>query len=178
MEEKKDITVPKESFTQKHQELWKFIKFSIAGFSATIIEIILHYVLQEAIFKNMTGTPPAIFKFLGNDNIGVMWSFIISTTVGYAIAFILNRKKTFGADSNPMVSIILYIIMVIFTIYATAALGLFFNKIFLAQGWNFAAKYLTKPMVAMLATAWTYPLNRFVIHRKKKETVVAEEENK
>ena len=52
-----------------------------------------------------------------------MWAFIVSTSIGYAIAFVLNRKVTFKADANPTLSIILYILMVLFTICATTLIG-------------------------------------------------------
>ena len=48
---------------------------------------------------------------------------MVSTTVGYTIAFILNRKITFKADANPAVSMVLYAVMVLFTIFANGWIG-------------------------------------------------------
>ena len=101
------------SFTSKHAELWKFIKFSFAGGLSTIVELVIHYILQAWVFQPLNDGPFQfwIFPFEGK---GYMWAFIVSTSIGYAIAFVLNRKVTFQADANPTLSIILYILMVLF----------------------------------------------------------------
>ncbi|MBQ7595242.1 MAG: GtrA family protein, partial [Clostridia bacterium] len=101
----------------------------------------------------------------------LFYSYVISTTVGYVIAFILNRKTTFKADSNVALSTFLYVLMVIFTIFATAWLGTQLQIFMAAHDMKELGEVIAKPIVAAVATAWTYPLNRFVIHRHKKETV-------
>lgn len=169
-------TTEKAKFTEKYAELWKFIKFSIVGFSSTIVELGVFYLLQYVVFKNSLTAPMpdnAFFKFVSftglADGMGYFYAYVISTTIGYIIAFILNRKTTFKADSNVLVSTILYIIMVIFTIGMTAWLGTQFQLFMANKGMQALGDAIGKPIVAALATAWTYPLNRFVIHRHKKE---------
>ncbi len=97
-----------------------------------------------------------------------MWAFIVSTSIGYAIAFVLNRKVTFQADANPTLSIILYILMVLFTICATTLIGNAVITFFTQRGMATFGDIIGKPFAALLATVWTYPCNRFLIHRKKK----------
>ena len=157
------------AFLSKHAEIWKFVKFAIVGMSSTIIELIIYYILQGVVFKNMNTEP---FKFLifEYEGIGYMWAFLISTTIGYAIAFILNRKATFKADVNPTLSIFLYIVMVVFTIFATTWIGTALLNFCIEHGWRSAGEILVKPIVATVAVVWTYPINRFIIHRKKKTT--------
>lgn len=157
----------KENFFTKHAELWKFIKFSFAGMSSTIIELIIYYILQNIVFKNLNSEP---FDFLifHYDGLGYLLSFLISTTIGYAIAFVMNRKVTFHSDANKTLSIILYIIMVIFTIFMTTWLGMLILEFCISRGKQALGETIAKPIVAILATAWTYPINRFVIHRNKK----------
>lgn len=168
-------TKEKVKFTEKYAELWKFIKFSIVGFSSTIVELGVFYLLQYVVFKNILNAPMpdnAFFKFVSftglADGMGYFYAYVISTTIGYIIAFILNRKTTFKADSNVLVSTILYILMVIFTIGMTAWLGTQFQMFMANKGMQAIGDVIGKPIVAALATAWTYPLNRFVIHRKHK----------
>ncbi|MDD6062807.1 MAG: hypothetical protein PUB99_09365 [Oscillospiraceae bacterium] len=167
------------SFTQKHAELWKFIKFSFAGMFSTLVELGVYYVLLYTVFKNIKGDPIDILGLLHYDAKGVFWAFVISTTIGYIIAFIMNRKTTFNADSNVAVSAILYTLMVIFTIFATAWIGAKIKDYStmkaaaaaaenIAARWEFVGNNLGKPFAAAVATCWTYPLNRFVIHRKRK----------
>lgn len=97
-----------------------------------------------------------------------MWAYLISTTIGYLLAFIFNRKITFKADANPVVSMVLYIIMVVFTICVTTVLGPWITTLFIENGMKTLGEIITKPIVALIPTIWTYPLNRFVIHRHKK----------
>ena len=170
----------KVKFTEKYAELWKFIKFSIVGFSSTLVELGVFYLLQYVVFKNTLTAPMpdnAFFRFVSftglADGMGYFYAYVISTTIGYIIAFILNRKTTFKADSNVVLSTVLYIIMVIFTIGMTAWLGTQFQMFMASKGLKALGDAIGKPIVAALATVWTYPLNRFVIHRHKKETADA-----
>ena len=158
-----------------HGEIWKFVKFTLVGFSSTLVELAVFYLLQYVVFKNIAHAPMpdnAVFKFLGSiglaQGLGIFYSYVISTTIGYIIAFILNRKTTFKADSNVVLSTVLYIIMVIFTIIATAWIGTVFQNFMASHNLKALGDIITKPLVATLATAWTYPINRFVIHRHKK----------
>lgn len=106
---------------KKHAELWKFIKFSIAGGSSSAVELIVHMVLLNTAFKVLTSVPVVndALNMIGITSKGYLYTYLISTTIGYAIAFILNRKITFKADVNPTLSMILYAIMVVLTILPT-----------------------------------------------------------
>lgn len=158
-------------FTEKHAELWKFIKFTIAGGGSSAVELVVHMILLSTVFASMTGemVNSKIFQFLGMESKGYMYAYLISTTIGYAIAFVLNRKLTFHADANPTFSILIYIGMVIFTIFANTWLGTVISDWFMVKGWNNGfTDLLVKVVVMAVPTLWTYPMNRFVIHRKKK----------
>lgn len=162
-----------------HAELWKFIKFMFAGASSSIVELIVNMLCVSLIFVNLTGVPSGflgeIFELLKLDNMGVFYSYMISTTVGYTIAFIINRKVTFKADSNKALSITLYIIMVIFTIFANAFIGVYLTKFF-NSFWSSGAIVIRDALIKCIGMAipfvWTYPLNRFVIQRRSKASYV------
>ena len=160
------------NFTEKHAELWKFIKFSLVGASSTLVEMGVFYLLQYVVFKSILHDPlpeNAVLNLLKlTQGKGYLYAYIISTTIGYAIAFVLNRKTTFKADSNVALSTTLYVLMVVFTIFATAYLGTQFQLIMANHGYQALGDAIGKPLAAGIATVWTYPLNRFVIHRKKK----------
>lgn len=160
------------NFTEKHAELWKFIKFSLVGASSTLVEMGVFYLLQYVVFKSILHDPlpeNAVLNLLKlTQGKGYLYAYIISTTIGYAIAFVLNRKTTFKADSNVALSTTLYVLMVVFTIFATAYLGTQFQLIMANHGYQALGDAIGKPLAAGIATAWTYPLNRFVIHRHKK----------
>ena len=160
------------NFTEKHAELWKFIKFSLVGASSTLVEMGVFYLLPYVVFKSILHDPlpeNAVLNLLKlTQGKGYLYAYIISTTIGYAIAFVLNRKTTFKADSNVALSTTLYVLMVVFTIFATAYLGTQFQLIMANHGYQALGDAIGKPLAAGIATVWTYPLNRFVIHRHKK----------
>ena len=158
-------------WTEKHAEIWKFIKFSIAGGGSSVIELIVHMVLLNTVFAAMTTqeiTNPTL-NMIGINSKGYLFTYLISTTVGYAIAFILNRKVTFKADANPALRMVLYFIMVVFTIFANGCIGSAMQTF--AADHNLTGNIwdLVFKVIGMaIPTLWTYPCNRFIIHRKKK----------
>ncbi len=160
----------KTAFSQAHPELWKLIKFSVAGGLATGIELAVYYLLQ-ALFRAWNTEPFRIWLF-EYQGIGYLWAFLISTTIGYAIAFFLNRKVTFRADANPALSIFLYVIMVLFTICATAWMGTALLNFCIQRDMRQLGEIMAKPLVAAVTIVWTYPINRFVIHRRKKPSAL------
>ncbi len=160
-------------FTEKHAEVWKFIKFSIAGGGSSAIELVVHMLLLNFVFASLTEeaiTNPTL-NMIGITSKGYLYTYLISTTIGYAIAFILNRKITFKADADPTVSMILYAIMVVFTIFANGWIGSAMTTF--AQSHSLTGNFwdLVIKLIGMaIPTLWTYPCNRFIIHRKKKTT--------
>jgi putative flippase GtrA len=165
---------------QRIPELWKFIKFSLAGQLSTLVEMLVFYLLQYVAFKNILDAPldpngrlPAgIAAALGlTKGRGYFYAYVISIAIGYAIAYVLNRKISFKADANVFLSTSIYIVMVIFTILAGSYMGTFFSTLFVAHGWQAVGNIVVKPITALIPTLWTYPMNRFVIHRHKKENL-------
>lgn len=88
---------------------------------------------------------------------------------------VVYRKITFKADVNPTLSMILYAIMVVFTIFANGWIGSAMTTF--AQSHNLTGNLwdLVIKLIGMtIPTLWTYPCNRFIIHRRKKSTIEAE----
>ncbi|MDR1465387.1 MAG: hypothetical protein LBJ11_08835 [Oscillospiraceae bacterium] len=172
-------------FAKKHAELWKFLKFLCAGLIASGPDLgtqMLFLYLFRA--WNVTKLPHFFFFDLlartlpprdGFSLATVVYSFMISTCVGYTISFILNRKVAFHADSNVALSTFYYVLLVIFTIAATSLIGP------TLEGAVGKITFLPTVMVQILSkiismgipNLWVYPVNRFIIHRKKKESVSA-----
>lgn len=159
-------------FTEKHSEIWKFIKFTFTGASTSVLELAVFMFLQYVVFKSLNAVPVtdnAFLAFLGIEYKGYMYSYAISAIIGYAVAYIMNRKLTFKADANPVFSTIIYALMVFLTIIFNTWFGAFLGTWVTNNGWNSViVEMITKVVVMTVPTIWTYPLNRFVIHRKKK----------
>lgn len=163
-----------ESFVTKHSEIWKFIKFTFTGASTSVLELAVFALLQYVVFKSLNQVPVTdnpVLSFLGIEYQGYMYSYFISAVIGYAAAYVMNRKLTFKADANPVFSTIIYVIMVVFTITFNTWFGSFLGTLIQNKGYDSVfIVMLTKLVVMTVPTLWTYPLNRFVIHRKKKTT--------
>lgn len=159
-------------FVEKHAEIWKFIKFTFTGASTSILEMAVFAFLQYVIFKSLNQTPVtdnAILAFLGIEYKGYLYSYAISAIIGYAAAYVMNRKLTFKADANPVLSTIIYAVMVACTIAFNTWFGAFLGTWIKNNGWDSVfIEMVTKLVVMTVPTLWTYPMNRFVIHRKKK----------
>ena len=165
-----------EAFTLNHKELWKVIKFTFTGASTSVLELAVFMFLQYVTFKSLNEVPVTdspFLAFLGIEYKGYLYSYAISATIGYAAAYVMNRKLTFQADNNPVFSTVVYVIMVVGTILFNTWFGAYLGTIIKNNGWdNAVVEMIVKVIVMTVPTLWTYPLNRFVIHRKREiETV-------
>lgn len=161
-----------QAFTQKHKEIWKFIKFTFTGASTSVLEMAVYAVCLYWIFaplNTVAVSDSPVLEFLGIRYVGYMYSYFISAVIGYAAAFIMNRKLTFQADANPVLSMVLYAVMVVFTIAFNTWFGSFLGTQMKEAGLDSVFFEMVQKLVVMtVPTLWTYPLQRFVIHRKKK----------
>ena len=160
------------SFIEKHGELWKFIKWSLfTGVGASGIELIVHMLLLNFVFAELHNVPVtnSLLLYIKITDAGYMYAFFISSTLGYTIAFILNRKLTFKADSNAAVSVTYAIILVVFNIFASTWLGSVLSNIAVANQWGSMGDAVIKVVTMMVPSIWIYPANRFIIHRVKKK---------
>ncbi|MBQ7543004.1 MAG: GtrA family protein [Clostridia bacterium] len=160
------------SFIQKHQEIWKFIKFTFTGASTSILEMAVFALLQYVVFRSLNETPVTdnpVLAFLHIEYKGYMYAYFLSGVVGYTASYIMNRKLTFKSDANVLLSTILYVMMVVFTVFFNTWFGGFLATLIKNHGYeNVWTVMLTKFLVMTVSFLWTYPLQRFVIHRRKK----------
>ena len=159
-------------FTLKHPEIWKFIKFSFTGASTSVLELGVFMFLQYVVFKGLNEVPVtdnALLSFLKIEYKGYLYSYALSAIIGYAAAYVMNRKMTFKADANPVLSTVIYAVMVFCTILFNTWFGAFLGTLIKNSGHsNAVIEMITKVVVMTVPTLWTYPMNRFVIHRRKK----------
>lgn len=88
------------------------------------MELLVHLFLLNVALAGVSGeVHNLVFSLLHMSDQGVILVYMISTAIGYAIAFVMNRKISFKADSNVVLSVTLYIIMVICTIFANELIG-------------------------------------------------------
>ena len=164
---------------REYPEIWKILKWMIAGFIANVPELAVYMGLCSLFtLWNVVSYPNMfLFRFLAEHSaddarygIAVkIYAYMISTAVGYAIAFVLNRKVTFHADSNVALSTFLYILLVILTIFMNGLIGpslsTFAGNLPIGET---LAEIVSKFICMLIPGLWVYPLNRFVIHRQHK----------
>ncbi len=169
MEEHKNSERTKKS--KKLDEILKIVKWSVYGGGVNAVELLVYTLLIKVVFKSLNDRPVknALLNFLKIEYLGYLLAFFISACVGYTLAFIINRKFVFKADSNVALSAGVNTIFVIFNIFATTWIGAAISGYILQYGLGTFGDLLIKLIVMLAPALWVYPMNRFVIHRIKRK---------
>ena len=114
------------------------MKFLLAGDGSNVVELAVHMLLLNTAFAALMAelVTAHFLNLIGITSKGYLYTYMISTTVGYTIAFILNRKITFKADANPAVSMALYAVMVLFTVFVNGWIGSAMTTWASENGWT------------------------------------------
>lgn len=162
-----------EKFTLEYPELWKFIKFNICVIVTSALDICSYLFLLYVVFKNQNSTPlpeSQLLSLLGIRYKGYLFAYLISTTLGYAAAFLINRKITFHANINVVGSSVMYFALAVFNILVSSWIGSVFGAYTAEHSLSSPLlEIVSKFVIINIPTLWTYPLERFVIQRKKKK---------
>ncbi len=160
-------------FTLEYPELWKFIKFNICVIVTSALDICSYLFLLYVVFKNQNSTPlpeSQLLSLLGIRYKGYLFAYLISTTLGYAAAFLINRKITFHANINVVGSSVMYFALAVFNILVSSWIGSVFGAYTAEHSLSSPLlEIVSKFIIINIPTLWTYPLERFVIQRKKKK---------
>lgn len=162
-----------DSISKKHPELWKFIKFNITVVLTSALDILTYLFLLYFVFAEYNSTElkeNALLSLLGIRYKGYLYSYLISTTVGYVAAYIINRKITFRSDVSVAYSSVMYFILAVFNILVSSYIGGVFGS-FIASNElsNPLVEIVSKFIIINIPTIWTYPLERYVIQIKRKK---------
>ena len=167
-----------EQFVKKHAELWKFIKFNISVLVTSAIDILSYLVLLYFVFKSCNGVElgdNALLSLLGIRYKGYLYSYLISTALGYISAYLINRRVTFHSDVNPLYSSVLYIVLAVFNILVSSYIGSVFGTYMSLHNMsNPITEIISKFVIINIPTLWTYPLERYIIqiNKPKKKKVI------
>jgi putative flippase GtrA len=111
----------------------------------------------------------------------LVYAFIASTFIGQALAFFPNRKLAFRSNSNAALGTFLMVCLAVATIILNGIIGpAIAAGVFRFAAWvsgtatlsagAAGAVNLVIKILSMASTViWCYPVNRFVIHRVRKE---------
>lgn len=152
-------------------ELWKFIKFNISVIVTSVLDVVTYLVLIYTVFKSQCNAQlpdSALLSLLGIKYRGYLYAYIISTSVGYIAAYIINRKITFESNVNPLYSSVLYFILALVNILVSSWIGGIFGSVMVGRGINTPLMQIaSKFIIINIPTLWTYPLERYVIQIRK-----------
>lgn len=161
---------------RNNTELWKFIKFNISVLLTSALDILSYLFLLYFVFagsKNVLLPQNAVLSVLGIKYKGYLLSYIISTTLGYVAAYLINRKITFHSDVNPLYSSVMYFILAIFNILVSSYIGSVFGSVLEMNNLsNPVTEAVAKFIIINIPTLWTYPLERYVIQINKRVSTV------
>ena len=156
--------------------MWKFLKFNICVVVTSVLDIISYMFLLYVVFKGQCNTPlpeSALLSLLGIRYKGYLYSYLISTLIGYIAAYLINRKVTFKSNINPLYSSVLYAALAIFNILVSSYLGGMFGTYITSHGMSSPTiEMVSKFVIINIPTIWTYPLERYIIQINKKERQV------
>lgn len=179
------MEMKKIKFTERHDEIWKFIKFSFAGISSFVVQYLFDLLFHYVIFAGLRGRviDNAVFRFLEIDSqMDAAFAYLIAAAIGYFVAYLMNRKVTFNSSSNLALSVFLYIVMVLVTIFVTAWLKAWLVNLAVTKGYvnadgtiTWLADTIIFIVTVTIPFVWTYPLQRFVINPPKKQAKAPEE---
>lgn len=165
-------------FSSKHPELWKFIKFNITVIITSALDIASYLILLYYVFyplNTIALEENALLALLGIKYKGYLYSYLISTTIGYVAAYIINRKITFHSDINVAYSSVMYFILAVFNILVSSYIGGVFGSFIVSRGISSPiVEIISKFIIINIPTLWTYPLERYVIqiNKTKKSSLI------
>lgn len=152
--------------------MWKFIKFNISVIITSALDIISYLLLLYFVFNSLNSEPlpdNALLSLLGIKYKGYLFSYLISTSLGYIAAYLINRKITFHSDINPVYSSVMYFILAVLNILISSWIGGAFGSFMTAKNIsNPLTEIIAKFIIINIPTVWTYPIERYVIQIHKK----------
>ncbi len=155
---------------KKSDSLRQIIMYALLGCVASVVELAVFALCNYLLFSDLKSVDFSWGMFAYTADNGGLCYFLalaVSFIAAQTVNFILQRKKTFAADNNPVVSAVLFAVMM---------LGIFLLQLWLpcvlraslsAFVGADTAELLLKILCMFLGFVITYPLNKYVIMRKK-----------
>jgi len=160
-------------YLNTHETVMQLVKFALFSMLAGVAETAAFLILNWALPASGVNSPVKWFVFdypTATGGLGSMIAFLISAVIGNGISFIINFKKTFYSTSNIVVSAIGYAVMMVMIIVGlnTYVGGLLSNALSrVIENTKFAA-FIAKMICQFSCFFIVFPMNKFVIMRKKK----------
>lgn len=106
-----------------------FTLFSfICGGTQTIVTLVLPPLLELAkgtvLVEPFAGIAlPGAFNLFEYPTVAQFIGFLIGSTIGQILTFVLNRKKTFNCTNNVVIAVLMYIVVSVIIIFTQTLIG-------------------------------------------------------
>lgn len=165
-----------------HEAIWQFVKFTLISMIAGASELVSFLVLNYALPAWGINSSVKWFLFdypTASGGLGALIAFVVSATIGQVISFVVNFKKTFNSTNNIVASAVGYAIMAILIIVGlnTYIGGLLNEALCKVIPNTDLAGFIAKAICQFSSFVIIFPMNKFVIMRRKKEKVEIAEES-
>lgn len=165
-------------FFSKNPTAWEFAKYTIFSLLAGWLELGIFALLNYLLPHNGINRPINWFVFVyptAAGGLGAFIAFVVSSTIGQAMKFITNFTKTFKSTNNMLLSAVGFAVMaVIIVVGLNLYVGGLLNKELCKVIANAdLAGLIAKAIVQTTGFLLVYPVNKFVLMRKKSKTEAA-----
>ena len=112
-----------------NEDVRQMVLFTLFSFICGASQLIITYLLSLLRFAGgvleakFAGLPVGTITIFGYPTTAEFIGFLVGSIVGQVLTFVLNRKKTFKATNNIVVSVIMYVILALFIIFMQTLLG-------------------------------------------------------
>lgn len=159
-------------FFEKNPNAWQFAKYTIFSVVSGWIEIGIFVLLNYLLPQNGINKPVNWFIFVyptAAGGLGALIAFVVSSTIGQALKFITNFKKTFKSTNNIFISAVGFAIMAIMIVvglnlYVGGILNTALCKVIPSAD---AAGAIAKIVCQVAGFLLAFPVNKFVLMRNK-----------
>lgn len=155
---------------KKPKGIRQFIKYALIGIIASAVELGVFALLSLAVFPSLKDVD---FRWwildysVERGGLGTFYAVVISFVFGQTVNFFVQRKATFKSNNNPVLSAVMYAVMVIavwvFQMFIVGILTQWLSVPFGPTWGGISAKAASMT----LSLAITFPLNKYVIMRRR-----------
>ncbi len=167
-------------FGKEVKGFWQFVRYALLSGLASVVEIGVFSLLNYWLLVPLKSIPVDqwIFHYEAMPK-GIGLGGMLSTIIAYACAqvfnFFVQRKRTFASNTNPLFSGIAYTVMVAAVwLFQTYHVGVLSNVFIPIMGQTIGGA-LAVVLNMTIAFGIQYPLNKYVIMRKRKDKLTSKQ---
>ncbi len=158
------------SFKEKNPSLFQVVSYALLGCVASAVELGVFSLCNYFIFGayKQTSFVWLVFRYdEANGGLCFFLSLAVSFIIAQAVNFIIQRKITFEANNSGAASAIMFAVMMLGIFLLQLWLPTLLRAPFTASMSADTAELLIKLLCMFLGFVISYPLNKYVIMRKK-----------